>query len=436
MSDSEASPYKNKVFDERILQFCLGIVELSDFSNANPAILRKAMLDSLGLCSSLDELTEYWSKLSLSLSTVKVSGRETKSAFDLNLVLGTLSTLGKAQPARLHDFLFTINRLAATKDFIWWEDFLSVVNTLARRESQLAEFLNSTRFLCDSHLFSDWEVFFSATKSLDQLFASDQVLEYFTTIRYLAPTKFPGWSAFFTACKKLSTTNQEPGAFFEAIRHSRHYFVTEESFRGILRALSETPEFSGAFAFGQLDSKKWLLEEADKVWGSKWGSTVFVLAGWVGLLPRMMYDQKIKVLKVRSFDVDASANRASESINQTEVQQDWAYKSSTQDITQMRYPATYNVLRKDGSACELCDMPDVVINTSCEHIADINSWWQQIPMGTKVILQSNNGFHIPEHVACFKNLSDFTQAMKLSQVHYSGEKDLPEFKRFMLIGVK
>jgi hypothetical protein len=150
----------------------------------------------------------------------------------------------------------------------------------------------------------------------------------------------------------------------------------------------------------------------------------------------MMYDQQIEVLKVRSFDVDAKANLASERINQIEVQQNWAYKSSTQDITEMQYPATYNVLRKDGSVCELCEMPEVIINTSCEHIEDINSWWKQIPNGTKVILQSNNGFHIPEHVACFNTLQDFANAMQLSRIDYQGEKDLPEFKRFMLIGVK
>jgi hypothetical protein len=82
------------------------------------------------------------------------------------------------------------------------------------------------------------------------------------------------------------------------------------------------------------------------------------------------------------------------------------------------------------------DSPDIVINTSCEHMANIDAWWSQIPKGTRVILQSNDGFHIPDHSRCFATLSDFREAMNLSEVAFAGEKSLPEFNRFMLIGKK
>ena len=465
MSKIEASSYKNKVFDERVLQFCLSVVDFVEVFPANKDLLRRALLDAVGFCRSIEDLAAYLAALNSALHS--------RSKIELTEMLSAAQNVGKTNPDSLQNFLLTVNKLGGNKNFSHWDDFFAVVNTLAPKESQLTDFLNTTRFLCDLDSFSDWMGFFTATKTLNETSIDAQFFDFlnttrmlsgvgdyrdwteffisvktlclntfasiqdlFTTIRFLAPTKFPAWSSFYTACKKLNLSDKEGGAFFEAIRHSRHYFLTQESFQGILRALAETPEFSEALAFGQLDSKKWLLEEAVKVWSPNWGDTVFVLAGWVGLLPRMIYDQQIEVLKIRSFDVDASANRASESINQVEVQQDWAYKSSTQDITKMQYPTTYKVLRKDGSACELCEMPDVVINTSCEHIADINSWWEQIPAGTKVILQSNNGFHIPEHVACFSTLQDFAKAMQLSRIDYQGEKDLPEFKRFMLIGVK
>jgi hypothetical protein len=159
-----------------------------------------------------------------------------------------------------------------------------------------------------------------------------------------------------------------------------------------------------------------------------------VLAGWIGFLPRFIFDAGIQVSAVRSFDIDPGVGPAAEILNQTYVQKDWMFKSSTKDITEMTYPGNFDVQRKDGSLCELYEMPDVVINTSCEHIADIASWWNQIPRGTRVIVQSNDAFHIEEHVRCFKTLAEFEAAMGLSQVEYRGEKRLADFNRFMLIG--
>lgn len=400
MSEVVTSSYKQKVLDSEMLQFCLGIIELSEFPFANSTMLRKALLDSLSFCGSIEHLMSYWSKLSQSLAAVKASSPEAVTSFELETLLNTASSLAGDNQNRLHDFLFTIYMLGEAKNFTSWKDF------------------------------------FSATKSLATMSEPKNLESFFVTIRLLAPANFTAWRTFFTACKKISLHEGSQIVFFESIRHSIHYFSAEESFSGIFRLLSERSPYTDAFAYGQLDSKKWLVDEAVKVWGKTWGETVFVLAGWVGLLPRMMYDQKVQTTKIRSFDQDAQANEASEIVNQFEVQKDWAYKSSTLDITKMMYPTTYTVLRKDGSVCDMEDAPDVVINTSCEHIKDIRKWWDQIPKGTRVILQSNDGFHIPEHVACFKSLHDFSQAMGLSRIDYAGEKDLPEFKRFMLIGEK
>jgi hypothetical protein len=261
--------------------------------------------------------------------------------------------------------------------------------------------------------------------------------EYCMTIRHLA-LELPStvWPDFFRMIRKIQEPQKEKyRQLLSAVRHSLSYFSQPESFQGIFRALAQAPEFSEAFSYGQLDSKRWLIEEATSCWGKNWGA-VFVLAGWIGVLPRMICDAQIQTTKIRSFDVDENANKISEALNQLEVQKDWQYKSSASDVTKLQYPTTYKVRRKDGTDCELFDQPDVVINTSCEHIADISSWWSQIPHGTKVILQSNDGFQIPEHVACFKTLDDFEKAMGLSKVDYRGEKALPEFNRFMLIGQK
>ncbi len=390
MSEIPASPYKKRVLDEKLLKFCLGVVEFAESVPASNGLLRRAVLDAVGFCCSLEEFAAY-------LSAIKTSLNNT-SLLNPSEVLNVATIVGQAQPEDLQDLLQTVTQLGLTKNFTCWAEFLSVVKILAGSKNQLSDFLN--------------------------------------TVRFLAPTNFPAWNFFYTECKKINIHEAPRSKFFEAVRHSRNYFQSAESFRGILRALSEEPEYSRAFAYGQLDSKKWLIEEAIKAWGKNWGQTVFVLAGWVGLLPKMMCDQKIATQKIRSFDIDAKANRISELINQSEVQKDWSYKASTLDIRSMQYPTVYEVHRKDGSSCELVDMPDVIINTSCEHIQDMNEWWLQIPKGTRVILQSNNGFHISDHVGCVESLQAFSKVMNLSQVDFAGEKDLPEFRRFMLIGTK
>ena len=62
---------------------------------------------------------------------------------------------------------------------------------------------------------------------------------------------------------------------------------------------------------------------------------------------------------------------------------------------------TYIMLKKiKWNRCELTDhSPDTVINTSCEHIENFNEWYDKIPKGKIVILQTNNYFDF-EHVNC------------------------------------
>lgn len=383
------SNYKKHIFDQEILKFCLQIFDAVEFQGDLKAFFKQATLDALSYCSDLKEVNSMLESFLCVPRQVILDNH--KAILDANMLWG------------------------------------------ARRERE--EYFMTIRHLSGSSTFQSWPDFFAAIKSL----ASDdlEIQDVLVTIRHLVLQKeFQNWSDFFTAIKLVG--NKQPlylSPISTATRHCLPYFQSPASFHGIFRALAEAPQYSEAFAYGQLDSKKWLIDEATTCWGKDWG-TVFVLAGWIGVLPRMIYDHGILTTKIRSFDIDEGACKISEVLNQQEVQKDWQYKSSAQDITRMSYPTIYKVQRKDGSLCELADAPDVVINTSCEHIADISSWWSLIPKGTKVILQTNDGFHIPEHVACFKSLNEFEKEMNLSHVDYLGGKALPEFNRYMLIGIK
>jgi hypothetical protein len=84
-------------------------------------------------------------------------------------------------------------------------------------------------------------------------------------------------------------------------------------------------------------------------------------------------------------------------------------------------------------------MPDTIINTSCEHIPNFKEWYNKIPAGKLVILQSNNFFELDEHINCVNDLDDFASQAPLSEILYEGELDLSKhvnYTRFMRIGIK
>jgi hypothetical protein len=116
--------------------------------------------------------------------------------------------------------------------------------------------------------------------------------------------------------------------------------------------------------------------------------------------------------------------------------QNWKFKASTMNIHDIEYPGHFKTLRSNGTECELWDKPDTIINTSCEHIIDFKSWYNKIPTGTLLILQSNNFFEIEDHVNCYKNVQEFVTDCPMSELQFADELDCGEYKRFMIIGQK
>lgn len=189
------------------------------------------------------------------------------------------------------------------------------------------------------------------------------------------------------------------------------------------------------FSRGQLQSKLWLVNELQKLDLDL--GTVFLCAGWYATLATMLFENKIKVSTIRSFDLDPSCVSRAEVFNKPWVIDDWKFKSSVADILDIDYNMhTFKVFRSDGSECELTESPDTIINTSCEHIANFDKWYGKIPSGKFVILQGNNYFDIPEHVNCATDLKEFDNNAQMQTTLYIGELQLPKYTRFMKIGIK
>jgi hypothetical protein len=96
----------------------------------------------------------------------------------------------------------------------------------------------------------------------------------------------------------------------------------------------------------------------------------------------------------------------------------------------------YNVNRSDGTICELTDSPDTIINTSCEHLENFTEWYNKIPTGKLLILQTNNYFDLDEHVNCSKSVEDFGKITPMQKVYFEGELGLEKYSRYMRIGLK
>lgn len=202
------------------------------------------------------------------------------------------------------------------------------------------------------------------------------------------------------------------------------------------RTLHKFPESEiamvDAFSLGQLKSKLWLIENLPNKLG-----TVFICAGWYGTLAALMFERaRDKFKKIRSFDVDPACAPVADTMNKPWVLDGWQFKASTLDIMDMEYPTTFTTHRASGTEVVLCDVPDTIINTSCEHLEDFIGWYNKIPAGKLVIIQSNDFHEVEEHVNTYNTIEEFSASAPMTTTLYEGELVLPKYTRFMKIGFK
>lgn len=193
-------------------------------------------------------------------------------------------------------------------------------------------------------------------------------------------------------------------------------------------------DLNDAFSWGQLKSKRWLVTELEK--SNVELGTIFLCAGWYATLSYMLFNSSCKFDKIRSFDIDPNCAVIADAVNKFHVLDSWKFKASTADIHSITYPFSYKTLRANNTEVDLTDMPDTIINTSCEHIINFSTWYDKIPKGKLVVLQSNNYFEIDDHINCSDSLENFAEQTPMQNVLYQGELDLSKYKRFMRIGFK
>jgi len=168
-----------------------------------------------------------------------------------------------------------------------------------------------------------------------------------------------------------------------------------------------------AFWSGQLKSKEWLITNLRK--NVNTFISIDIHGGWVGVLASMLFQSSIPIKNIRSVDIDPTCESIATMMNKQE-EIVGRFRAITADM------------------CEIRSDANVVINTSCEHIAQdqFDLWKSGMPADSLLVLQSNN-YDIPEHIRTAATLEEFKSQCGINVV-WAGELELPLYTRWMIIG--
>lgn len=201
--------------------------------------------------------------------------------------------------------------------------------------------------------------------------------------------------------------------------------------------VNETKIWEDCFSRGQLQSKLWLISELKKHKLDL--GTVFLCAGWYATLATMLFESNLKLDKIRSFDIDPDCEEIAEIFNKPWFTREWRFKAITQDINVIDFNQhTWRCwsTANNRMSYPITDIPDTIINTSCEHIENFAEWYDKMPAGRLLVLQANNFVEVDEHINTYNDLSQFDDATPMRHVLYSGELVLEKYTRYMKIGFR
>ena len=173
-------------------------------------------------------------------------------------------------------------------------------------------------------------------------------------------------------------------------------------------------EFRDMFSYGQIHSKAWLVEELSKF---NFNITSFCICGaWFATLA-FYIKNSFPAASVNCIDNDDRCEVFIKNLTKMSLDHTWLH-AKTKDMNDLNFE-------------ESC-----IINTSCEHIQNLNLWLKKIPKNKLVVLQSTNYKAAADHISTVETIEDFQSQIGagLKNILYAGVKDLNVYKRFMVIG--
>jgi len=170
----------------------------------------------------------------------------------------------------------------------------------------------------------------------------------------------------------------------------------------------------------QVASKQWLVAALTETLPRPDGP-VWVLGAWYGVLGALLLDDPaLTIGEVVSLDIEPACAAVAETLNHRHVAAG-RFRAVTADMMSLDFGAQQPA-------------PGLVINTSCEHLADVPGWLATLPAGLPLVLQSNDYVREPDHRSCVPSLAAFRAQAALSEVLFAGERPTKNYTRFMLIG--
>lgn len=184
-----------------------------------------------------------------------------------------------------------------------------------------------------------------------------------------------------------------------------------------------------AFSKGQLASKSWLLGELYRVSPLPANTTVALLGCWVGSLVDPLLNALI-IKRIYGIDIDANSIELAEMLNQKHVSNDWKFKGVVADVNLL----DINHMEFETGGELIGVSPDIVINTSCEHMS--NEWFETAGSEQLIVMQTNNSKGFDGHINVCYTIEEMAEKYPLSNIHYIGALKTPAYTRFMQIGFK
>jgi hypothetical protein len=193
---------------------------------------------------------------------------------------------------------------------------------------------------------------------------------------------------------------------------------------GLVAALAETiarfpaAAFDNAFNHKQIASKMWARDALFTAMGGRY-DRVTVLGAWYGIFSALLFDDaRFDIGEAVSIDIDPAVAAVATTLNRQRAEEG-RFRAVTADMYAFDYRNP---------------PPGLIVNTSCEHIADLRGWLDRLTPGTPVLLQSNDYFAEPTHINCMESLEQFAETARLSKTDFAGSLKLKRYTRFMLIG--
>lgn len=189
----------------------------------------------------------------------------------------------------------------------------------------------------------------------------------------------------------------------------------------MIRDLPESERTRGLDAFwdGQVHSKIWLSQILNEHYNNPVPSNIYIFGGWLGVLANILFqNSKFYIDTIYNIDLDTWCKPNSEKLNDTyhKMQRYYAEAGDMKDY-------------------EYTDSPDIIINTSTEHVTQetYDIWYDNIPTGSLVVIQGNDFFSCDEHVRCSKDLNEFITMNRVTNPIFSGQLGTSVYNRFMCI---